>query len=429
MQPRVTIGVPVYHGEAFVAEALESIQNQSYREFEAIISMDGPDPVCEEICRQFLGDSRFRLVVQPERLGWVGNINWLMSQARGDFWYFHQQDDLTAPEYLEVLVDHAQRAPQAALVFCDMVPFGRIEGRFEQPPSLLGATAFIRQMAMLHEQLSAFAFRGLTRTEALRRAGPIPNNDCNDFGVDTTWLAAIALSGELHRVPLELYRKRYHTNNTESGWWAWGKETRLEAWPCHCVNMLEQALRVEGTVEESRLLWLAAVERLTSPLTAGAFLPLIELTRAERAVLLDSFIDRAKASALHDIPVLLDASWDAICDWTRGVFYLPANTPVEIVDFGPNPVVRGRSFNTQPDGSSAIWVHVSRRVRLGSRLLLGSAPLDTVIRGMVLTATVPASLTAEAADLPLQVLAPDGQPLSQPVTFLVLDAASDPKST
>lgn len=145
MTARVTIGVPVYRGERFLEETLRSIQSQTFRDFAVVMSVDGPDPTCEAICQQFLEDGRFKMVVQPERLGWVGNLNWLMSQVKTEFWYFHQQDDLTHETYLHVLVQTIDSLPSAALVYCDIVPMGRITDAFEQEPPVLGSTAFIRQ--------------------------------------------------------------------------------------------------------------------------------------------------------------------------------------------------------------------------------------------------------------------------------------------
>jgi glycosyltransferase involved in cell wall biosynthesis len=158
---RVTVGVPVYRGDLYLEETLRAIQAQTFREFRVLISMDGTDPVCERICEEFLEDPRFELTVQPQRLGWVGNLNWLLAQVATDFWYFHQQDDLIEPDYLEVLFEHAQENPGAALVYCDLVPFGRIEGSFEQqPPSVRGATAYMRVMTILHEHCPLSLFAG-----------------------------------------------------------------------------------------------------------------------------------------------------------------------------------------------------------------------------------------------------------------------------
>lgn len=421
MSEHVTIGVPVYRGERWLEETLHSVQQQSHRDLDVIMSIDGPDPVCEAICERFLTDSRFRLVVQPVRLGWNGNVSWLMKQVSGDYWYFHQQDDLTAVNYVEALLDHARKNPGAALVCCELVPFGRIEGRFEQPASVLGASAFMRLMTFLHEQFPAFAFRGLTRAHAVRRAGDIPSNEFTSFGADICWLAAVALSGEIHHLPLPLYRKRYHDRNTESDFWALPRETRLKAWSVHCVQMLEPALRIEGRAEESRLLWLAAVGRLTSPRSAGGFLPVAELSQAERRQLFDRFMRGAKSMTAHNIPVLLDATWPEIEAFTESYWRILMTTKVEIVAFGPSPVRSGEPFEVQPDGSSALWVRTSKRPGPNWALRLGGTVLDTVIRNTLLTSRVPAGLTKEAADLELVLVGPDDEPRSERATFRVVD--------
>ena len=417
--PRVTIGVPVYHGELYLEETLRAIQAQTYREFRVLISMDGTDPVCEKICEEFLEDPRFELTVQPQRLGWVGNLNWLLAQVTTDFWYFHQQDDLTEPGYLEVLFEQARENPDAALVYCDLVPFGRIEDSFMQPPSVRGATAYMRVMTLLHEHFPAFAFRGLTRAHALREAGPIPTNDFDNFGVDVCWLTGVARAGELIHVPRQLYRKRYHPSNTESKWWAWPKEMRLKAWPAHCVNMLEQAMRIEASTQEMRLLWLGAVERLTSAQAAAHFLSLVDLTEEDRGALFDVFLERAFASSAVNIPLLLDAEWEKICDWARSFYWVPESAPFEIKEFGPNPVRAGQEFNIQPNGSSAIWARLSRSAEPGVCLRLENTVLETNVVGSKLTAFVPAAVTESAGQKPLAVIGRNGNVRCAPVMFRV----------
>ena len=418
MSERVTIGVPVYKGEAFVADALRSIQAQTHADWQAIVSFDVPDARCEAVCRPFLSDPRFRLVVQPERLGWVGQLNWLMSQVSGDFWYFHQQDDLTEPTYLEVLVDHARCHPEAALVYCDVVPFGRIEGKFEQVPSVTGATPFTRQMTLLREHFKAYAFRGLTRAEAVRRAGPVPTNDRDNFGVDIAWIAGVALAGELHHAPAELYRKHYHGANTESGWWNWDRADRLAAWPMHCTDMLNQALRVQTTVPEARLLWLAAVERLTSQV-AASFLPVADLTDAEREGLLVEFLEHVRDSRLHEVPCLLDADWTEIERLSRSIFDEARAAIIEIQAYGPTAVPTATPFNVQPDGRSALWVKTSRSAFPEVVISLAGRRLETHRAGSLFTAFVPDDLTAKPGSLELVLIGRDGMPRSAAVTVQV----------
>jgi hypothetical protein len=87
--------------------------------------------------------------------------------------------------------------------------------------------------------------------------------------------------------------------------------------------MIEQALQIEAQVQERRLLWLAAVERLCSPRTASLIIADInELTPSERTMMLDGFLSHARASATFDAPALLDADWDQIVTWTKSFYSL-----------------------------------------------------------------------------------------------------------
>jgi hypothetical protein len=317
----VTIGVPVYRGELFIEEALRSIQNQTHREIEVIISLDGSQPVAAEFCRPFLKDSRFRLVTQSERLGWVGNLNWLMARVATPYWCYHQQDDLMDPRYLEVLVEQARRSPEGAVFYCDIEAFGALSAKFIQ--SSVTGSAVARQLALLYEHFPAVAFRGLTRVEALSFAGGIPTNEIESFACDTVWMAAMARWGELRRVPRELYRKRYHAANEHMKWFGWPVEKRTKAWIIHCAAMLEQAMLVEATAQDRRLLWLAAIGRLASSPPAMNYLPIADWTRAERASLLEAFFDYVRSTSV-DIPGLLEGSWKTIQQWTREFCWLPS---------------------------------------------------------------------------------------------------------
>jgi len=308
----VTVGLPVYRGESFIEEALQTLQRQTYPHFKAVISLDGPDAGCEELCRPFLSDSRFQLFVQPERLGWVGNLNWLMAHTETPWWMYHQQDDVLDPHCLNVLMEHARKAPEAAVVYGDIEAFGSYSGTFVQT-SVTG-TAQARQLALLYEHQAGVAFRGLTRSDAL--AGGIPHNEVDDFAAEIVWMAVAARFGELRRVPQTLSRKRYHDDNVHTKWDLWPVEKRIKAWTLHCAAMLGQAMLVEAAASDRRLLWLAAVGRLTSLRTAARYIPIAAMGAPERAALLDAFFDCVRTTKGIDITALLDARWDDVCEWT-----------------------------------------------------------------------------------------------------------------
>jgi hypothetical protein len=316
----VTIGLPVYRGERFLEEALLSAQRQTYQDFEVVISLDGPDAGCEALCRPFLRDPRFRLVVQPQRLDWVGNINWLMARLATPWWMYHQQDDVLDPRCLEVLVGYAHDTPEAAVVYSDIEAFGTYSGTFAQT-SVTG-TPSARQLALLYEHHAAVAFRGLTRAEAVALSGGIPLNEVDSFACEVTWMAAIARGGELRRVPQTLSRKRYHADNVHTKWDGWPVEKRTRAWMVHCACMLEQAMLVHASAPERRLLWLAAVGRLTSPRTAARHLPVATMDAVARGALLEAFFAYVRDVKRLDVAALLDASWDDVRRWTTGFYEL-----------------------------------------------------------------------------------------------------------
>jgi Glycosyl transferase family 2 len=313
----VTIGVPVFRGELFLEETLRCVQAQTHREMRVLISLDGPQPNDEKICQPFLKDSRFELIVQPRNLGWVGNINWLMSRVDSPYWVFQQQDDLIDPHYLETLVAHARTNPQAAVVYCDIEAFGAETWKYAQP-SVTGSPP-ARQLALLYSHHPAVALRGLTRLDALRQAGGIPTNEIENFSCDTTWMSAVARWGELLRVPAQLYRKRYHGANTHMKWWAWPIEKRRQAWVIHCADMLEQAMKVDAAPQERRLLWLAAVARL-APTWMQQHLPVADVG----GPLLNDFLMYVRSQRNIDLPGLLDSDWNDIEQWTTGFSWRPA---------------------------------------------------------------------------------------------------------
>src|SRR5688572_6728378 len=296
--PFVTIGVPVYKGQEFLVETLSSIQAQTYKNINVIISLDGPDPVCEELCQPFLKDSRFHLVVQPKQLGWVKHINWLMSQVKTPYWYCHPQDDLVTPDYVQVLLSAAEKMPKAAVVYCDIKTFGDKERKITRP-SVTGSPV-IRQLQLLLIHQAAVAFRGLTRIEALHNAKEFRANEVDNYSSDTVWLAGMARWGNLQRIPKVMYYKRYHSNNEHTKWATWPKEKITKAWVIHCVDMLEQAMLVEANYFEKELIWLATIIRLYNK--SFGYFSIAKFTFVDRIKLFEDLLYYASSRGNISIP-------------------------------------------------------------------------------------------------------------------------------
>jgi len=93
----------------------------------------------------------------------------------------------------------------------------------------------------------------------------------------------------------------------------------------------------------------------------------------------------------------------------------PVPTSLLITDYGPRAVLRGRPFNAQPDGSSAIWLKLDQPLLGGSAVVnFSGRELKTTVDGSVVTAIVPPSLIASPsnAKVVVQVALPDGGKIS-----------------
>jgi GT2 family glycosyltransferase len=316
MPETVSIGVPVYRGQAFVAESLQSIQKQTHRDIDVLISVDGGDIVSAEACEPFLGDSRFRMVVQDHQLGWAQNISLLMRGCRGAFWYYHQQDDTVAEDYVQSLLEYARANAAAAVVYCDMLAFGDLSLQLVQQP-VLGPVA-LREIILLTGHHPAVAFRGLTRREALEQISGVRENEVENFSADTTWMASVARAGELHRLPRVLYYKRYHRDNVHTKWAAWPLERRKLAWQVHSRDMFLEAAQADATVMERRLMWSATLGRLVAKVAIG-HLPVNSFDAEDQTAMLNGFL-ACIGERSSDIENLLEAPWASVASGSRQFF-------------------------------------------------------------------------------------------------------------
>ena len=97
----VSVIVPVYNAEKYLKQTLLSIQNQTFKDFEAILIDDGSSDQSGEICDgQAMTDSRFK-VIHQKNSGVAAARNAGIEQAEGEFIAFLDADDCWLPEKLE----------------------------------------------------------------------------------------------------------------------------------------------------------------------------------------------------------------------------------------------------------------------------------------------------------------------------------------
>ncbi len=116
--PRASIGMPVFNGGAFVADALRSILSQSFTNFELLISDNHSTDSTELICRGFAErDPRVTYFRQNRNIGVEANFQNVLSRARGDCFMWAAADDVWSPEYLEQAVSALDANPDVGFTF------------------------------------------------------------------------------------------------------------------------------------------------------------------------------------------------------------------------------------------------------------------------------------------------------------------------
>lgn len=98
----VSVCIPVYNGEKYIATTLESIINQTYRNIEIIVSDNcSTDNSCKIVEEYIKKDSRISLNKNSQNLGYSGNLNKLIEIANGDYVAIYHADDIYEKNIVE----------------------------------------------------------------------------------------------------------------------------------------------------------------------------------------------------------------------------------------------------------------------------------------------------------------------------------------
>src|SRR2546425_2550054 len=116
--PLVSIGLPVYNGENYVREAIESILDQGFADFELIISDNASTDRTGEICREWISrDSRVRYYKSEVNRGLAWNFNRVFELACGRYFLWVSHDDRVGEDYLSRCLEVLERYSGVVLCF------------------------------------------------------------------------------------------------------------------------------------------------------------------------------------------------------------------------------------------------------------------------------------------------------------------------
>ena len=113
--PRISVVMPVYHVQAYIEEAIQSVLDQTFKDFELVIVDDGGSDNSIKIARTF-SDPRIRILSQPNR-GLAGARNTGIANARAPFIALLDSDDRWHEDKLLLHYVHLQANPEIGVSY------------------------------------------------------------------------------------------------------------------------------------------------------------------------------------------------------------------------------------------------------------------------------------------------------------------------
>ncbi|WP_266363312.1 glycosyltransferase [Tellurirhabdus rosea] len=156
--PTVTIGLPFYNAAAYLDNAIQSVVNQTFSDWEMILLDDGSTDGSAAVARRWASDPRIRLILDGQNEGLPARLNQIARLARGRYLARMDADDVMAPHRLATQVDFLESSPETHLVasFAYVIDtrnrvYG-FRGRVKLPETLREA---IRATAIIHPTVMA----------------------------------------------------------------------------------------------------------------------------------------------------------------------------------------------------------------------------------------------------------------------------------
>jgi glycosyltransferase involved in cell wall biosynthesis len=268
--PLVSIGLPVYNGERFLAQALDSLLGQTLGDLELIISDNGSTDRTAEICEDYAArDARIRYIHQKSNRGAVWNFNFVALQARGKYFKWATANDFCDTQMLQKCVGVLRSDADAVLCHgrtC-IVDEDTDERRpFAYDISATDPRPSERFKAVARSLKLNNAMSGVMRLDVLRRTPLVRLYP----GGDLVLTVELALHGRIVLLPeLLLYRRfgpqtwsmRLAPNDRQVFLYARsGVEPRFARWR-HRIAVLQAVLRAPISASEKLRTLLHAANR------------------------------------------------------------------------------------------------------------------------------------------------------------------------
>ena len=222
--PKVSVCMPVYNGGDYIADSIQSVLTQTYKNFNLIVCDNCSTDNTEEIIRNF-NDPRLIYVRNKKNLGLVGNHNRCLELANGEYVYFLHHDDIMLPDNLALKVRLLDKHPRVGLVHSNIMIIddkGEIVAEniwyknSRRDYIKRGREIFDECLGYLHFGASIFIGSVMARRKCYEKVGKFSPElpHCNDSEM---WIR-MSLFYDVACIGTPLVKYRVHQKTASSNW-------------------------------------------------------------------------------------------------------------------------------------------------------------------------------------------------------------------
>ena len=288
--------MPVFNGSNYIRDALDSILEQDFKDFELIVTDNASEDDTAEIVEKYATkDARIKLVRNQKNIGAAANYNLGFEKSSGKYLKWCAHDDCLSPNFLSSCIDVLEANPDTSLAFANTMGITstgeivKIEGR--QTPSLVSDDPAVRFKQAIELSGTCFPIFGVFRRDLLARS----TLHRSYYSSDRALLAEMAILGKFRRVEDAIFYNREHEQRSiniddkvQRSFWQTGKKSRSAAAEhIHLARHLFEIASRHGDIVAPSRLRADLIRRSLTPVELSRYF--LEITtmvspRAARAI-------------------------------------------------------------------------------------------------------------------------------------------------
>lgn len=250
--PRISVIMSVYNSADYLREAIESILNQTFTNFEFIIFDDSSTDDSWKIITEYTNqDDRIILIQNQENIGLTKSLNKGIALAKGEYIARQDADDVSLPERFEKQVALLDQEPEVVLVSCNLELInseGCITGMYQRAcaPELVPWYLLFYNRLAGHSQV-------VYRREIVKSLGSY--SESRRYSQDYELWCRLAKVGQIAILPEILLQQRIHNNSISAAKRSEQKAYSLNQVRDNIKQLIKEEIDLEE-VEDLRLFWI-----------------------------------------------------------------------------------------------------------------------------------------------------------------------------